>query len=146
MPVKASRRRATRRNDMSDIEDDATSRQPQDDVEESDEDPASRRVKREKGKRRAQQEVEEEPDADSDEAIDVENFPDQPLKREQMSKLLGLADDWGKLADIIKRPFEMFGMAAGGLADLNDEDAREVRMGLPSLSLWTYLRLGLHRK
>ncbi|XP_006462709.1 hypothetical protein AGABI2DRAFT_193813 [Agaricus bisporus var. bisporus H97] len=110
---------------MSDIEDDAgTSRQIKDDVEDSDGEPVSRkRVKKGgKGKRSARKEAE---DNDSDEAIEVTNFPDQPLKRDQIGKLLGLAEDWEKVADIIKRPFPKYGMAAGGLADLGDEDAIE---------------------
>ncbi|KAF9454742.1 hypothetical protein P691DRAFT_194209 [Macrolepiota fuliginosa MF-IS2] len=128
-PATSSRRKTTRRNDMSDIEDDSTTvHATRDDVEESDEEPTTRRVKKEKGKRRAQQEpaaVDNDPDSDSDEAIDVENFPDQPLKRDQMSKLLGMADDWEKLASVIKRPFDSFATSAGALADLDDEDAKE---------------------
>lgn len=120
------RRKSTRRNDMSDIEDDATtSRQQKDDVEDSDGEPVNRKriQKRGKGKRRARKEAE---DSDSDEAIEVASIPDQPLKRDQLGKLLGLAEDWDKVAERIKRPFPMFGMAAGGLADLGDEDAIEV--------------------
>ncbi|KXN88212.1 E3 SUMO-protein ligase nse2 [Leucoagaricus sp. SymC.cos] len=125
MPATFSRRKATRRNDMSDIEDDAaTQHAAQDDVEESDEEPTSRRFKKEKRNRRAQQEVNNDPDSDSDEAIDIENFPDQPLKRDQMSTLLSLGDDWQKMVEVIGRPFGKYGMAAGALADLDDEDAK----------------------
>ena len=122
------RRKSTRRNDMSDIEDDAgTSRQIKDDVEDSDGEPVSRKRAKKggKGKRSARKEAE---DNDSDEAIEVTNFPDQPLKRDQIGKLLGLAEDWENVADIIKRPFPKYGMAAGGLADLGDEDAIEVQL------------------
>ncbi|KAF5360750.1 hypothetical protein D9756_004758 [Leucocoprinus leucothites] len=125
MPTASSRRKPTRRNDMEDIEDDATTqRATQDAVEESDEEPTTHRAKKSKGKQRAQQEVDNDPDSDSDQAIDVENFPNQPLKRDQMRMLQGIADDWQKLADIISRPFDKYGMAAGALADLDDDDAK----------------------
>lgn len=128
-PAKLSRRKGVHRNDMSDIEDMSSQNRAQDEVESDGADhPTTHRVKKGKGKRRAQEEVNNEHDSDSDAPIDVENFPDQPLNREQMSKLLGMADDWEKLAAVIKRPLEMFGASAGGLADLDDEEAQEVRM------------------
>jgi hypothetical protein len=94
-------------------------------VEDSDGETVNRKRTRKggKGKRRARQGAE---DNDSDEAIEVADIPDQPLRRDHIGKLLGLADDWDKVAELIKRPFPMFGMAAGGLADLGDEDAIEV--------------------
>jgi hypothetical protein len=114
---------------MSDIEDDTTSqRVNRDDVEESDEEPSRSRVKKGKGKRRVQQEAND--DSDSDEAINVENFPDQPLNHGQMNTLLGLAQDWQRLAEVISRPFEKYGLTAGALADLDDDDAKTVRIWL----------------
>lgn len=147
-PATSSRRRVTRRNDMSDIEEDHTPlNTTKDDVEESDGEPASRRVKKEKGKGRAQQDRGDNgPDSDLDEAIDVEDFPDQPLKREQMSKLLGMADDWEKLAEVVGRPFGTFGMSAGALADLDDEDAKEVQMHSHCFCVWAHLTLLFNRK
>ncbi|KAJ3568114.1 hypothetical protein NP233_g5923 [Leucocoprinus birnbaumii] len=124
MPATSSRRRAMRRNDMDDIEESAnTQHAAQDDVEESDE-PNNPRVKKPKSKQRAQQDVENDADSDSDDAIDIQNFPNQPLNHDQIRTLHGLGDDWQKVAEAISRPFDKYGMAAGALADLDDDDAK----------------------
>jgi hypothetical protein len=119
---------------MSDIEDDATTQcANRDDVEESGDEPTTQRVKKTKGKQRAQpaqpqQEVADGSDSDSDAALDMDNFPDQLLKFAQLEQLSGLAKDWRTLAEAVSRPFGKYGMAAGALADLEDDDAKTVRM------------------
>jgi len=121
-----SRRKVTRRNDMDDIEDDATPQNPTiDEVQESDGEQAT--GKKAIGKRRALQEVSNDLDSDSDDPIDVENFPNQPLKRNQLNTLQSLAEDWQKLAEVTSRTFGMYGSAAAALADLDDINAKGVR-------------------
>ena len=90
-----SRRKAARRNDMEDIEDDTTPQHPiRDEVQESDGEQAA--SKKSIGKRRALQEVSNDLGSDSDDPIDVENFPNQPLKRNQLNTRQSLAEDWQK--------------------------------------------------
>jgi len=121
-----SRRKAARRNDMEDIEDDITPQHPiGDEVQESDGEQTT--SKKSLGKRRALQEVSNDRDSDSDDPIDVENFPNQALKRNQLNTLQNLAEDWQKLAEVTSRTFGMYGSAAGALADLDDNNAKVVR-------------------
>jgi len=121
-----SRRKAARRNDMEDIEDDITPQHPiRDEVQESDGEQTT--SKKSLGKRRALQEVSNDRDSDSDDPIDVENFPNQALKRNQLNTLQNLAEDWQKLAEVTSRTFGMYGSAAGALADLDDNNAKVVR-------------------
>lgn len=121
-----SRRKAARRNDMEDIEDDATPQHPiRDEVQESDGEQAA--SKKSIDKRRALQEVSNDLGSDSDDPIDVENFPNQPLKRNQLNTLQSLAEDWQKLAEVTSRTFGMYGSAAGALADLDDDNTKGVR-------------------
>jgi len=111
---------------MDDIEDDATPQNPTiDEVQESDGEQAT--GKKAIGKRRALQEVSNDLDSDSDDPIDVENFPNQPLKRNQLNTLQSLAEDWQKLAEVTSRTFGMYGSAAAALADLDDINAKGVR-------------------
>jgi len=125
MPTLSGRRTA-RLDDIQDIEDDTKSQRPtRDEVQESDGEPTTR--KKLAGKQRALQEVPNDLDSDSDNLIDVENFQNQPLRRNQVNMLQSLADDWQKLGEIISRPFGMYGSAASALADLEDDHAKAVR-------------------
>ncbi|KAJ8080672.1 hypothetical protein PM082_017506 [Marasmius tenuissimus] len=141
----SSRRRGSRREPTSDIDEDAPSNsrmQVDDDVDE-DEDEEPRRtkntaVKKEKrtstkGKGRAASEEEDRDgadddasDNDDDEVIDVENFPDQPLERRLTAqKVKGFSDDWVQLVDAIQGTEKSVEAIALALAESTDGDTAE---------------------
>ena len=151
MPVASSSRRKTNgrtnRQPSSDgiEEDQPTQHRGQDeevdDDEDEDEQPVrSARVKKEKlskGKRPDPKEPAGDEEDDDEDRIDVENFKDQPLAREDASKVAGIIKDW----EMIRKQSQS---GAGGwmegigvsMADLMDEkEAKKVgrSVGLPQI-------------
>jgi E3 SUMO-protein ligase NSE2 len=128
-----SRRKSHRRQASSDIEDgQSTQRSARDEVDEEEEEqprPTKRIASSKKGKGRATA-IEKAPAEDSDndtERIDVSNFSDQPLRREDMVKINGLGRDWQAVADQISNFGPVFGSVGASIADTSsDESAQKV--------------------
>ncbi|KAK7056722.1 hypothetical protein VNI00_002439 [Paramarasmius palmivorus] len=130
----SSRRKSSRREPTSDIDEDvATQRNRREEVDDDDEERSQRapvkQEKRAKGKGRAREPEPEEQDvnmdqddSDEDELIDVENFPDQPLSKDSFRKLDGLAADWKTMADTISTSSHAIESIALGLAEASDGD------------------------
>lgn len=98
-PAKSRRKNNARRQASSDIEEGQASQvDNMDDVVNEDEEEAP--VKQEKNKKKEQQVTRAEPPApaveedDDDDIIDVDNFGDHPLGKQDAGKLNGLARDW----------------------------------------------------
>jgi len=130
MPAASSRRRTHRRQASSDIEDGQPSQvSARDDVDEDEEEqprPPARTASSKKGKGRA---VAQAPAADEDETerIDVTNFGDQPLKKEDILKIGGLARDWQQVVESVAKFGAVFGNVGVSLADAsNEETTRKV--------------------
>ncbi|KAJ6619482.1 hypothetical protein B0H10DRAFT_2025844 [Mycena sp. CBHHK59/15] len=137
MPVATSRRRkTTRRQASSDIEDDGPSQaHARDDVDEGEEDAQPRRVKkekttvkREKGKSsRAPQEPEDEDDDEDDDGrIDIENFADQPLTKADCTKINNFAIDWKNIEESMHQNSPIITHVAVSMAEVGTgEEAQE---------------------
>ncbi|KAL0580992.1 hypothetical protein V5O48_000986 [Marasmius crinis-equi] len=143
----SSRRKASRREPTSDIDEDAPAdnsrMQVDDDVdEEEDEEEQSRRTTKKgvkqtqkastKGKGRAETDEEDEDgenhddDEDDDSVIDVENFPDHPLEKSiGIEKLKGFSSEWNQLANAIEGAESAVEAIALALAESIDGDAAE---------------------
>ncbi|KAF5369473.1 hypothetical protein D9758_002536 [Tetrapyrgos nigripes] len=143
MPTATSRRKSRRRQASSDVEDgQSTQRSLRDDVdEEEDEDEQPRPTKRtassKKGKGRAIAVANAPADGDQDydgDRIDVSNFVDQPLRKEDIHKINGLGRDWASVADKIAPFGKVFGSVGAALADTtNDETAQKSLLTLENL-------------
>ncbi|KAL0960647.1 hypothetical protein HGRIS_005676 [Hohenbuehelia grisea] len=144
MPVaSSSRRRASARaQESSDIEDDRSMRGTQEDVEEDDDEEAPRASRKAsknvngkgKGKEAARNdpaddeaEAEDE-DEDEDEHIDVANFKDQPLPRDVLPKLNGLAQDWAHMSGMLSTSSDIIVNVAVAMADYVQGEESEKRI------------------
>lgn len=100
----SSRRKPSRRQPSSDgIEEDQSTqyRRDADDVDEEEEPSRSAKVKKEKQSKakrsevqRAPRDADDEEDEEEDDRIDVENFQDQPLSKDDAAKIHGMIKDW----------------------------------------------------
>ncbi|KAG6917463.1 hypothetical protein DXG01_002440 [Tephrocybe rancida] len=129
MPTATSTRKRThRRQASSDIEEDGPSQSRNDEQVEVDEDDSRTRrrangVKNEKKSVvAAKQELtrdddDDEEDDDDDDRIDVDNFSDQPLGKNDVNKLLGYSRDWAGFADQVRPNWNVVGDVAVVLAD-----------------------------
>lgn len=142
-PATSSRRKThTRRQASSDIEEGQPSqREARDDVMDEDEDGPPRRstVKKEKEKKPTKkQERAPVPDAedvgdgaeedDDDEVIDVDNFANQPLLKQDLTKLTGLSSDWEGISKKIRQGWDAVEQVAISFADVGEgEEAQKVR-------------------
>ncbi len=144
MPGRTSTRRNPKQN-SEEIEDARLTQanSHQDDVSDDDQ-PRPVRVKqgkRNKGKQRATEpEIDDaegdggaDTDDDSDEGdcIDVENFVDQPLRREHLSRLKGISQDWESMRKQISQRCDIYkevaaAMAEGGEADIQSSQVCKV--------------------
>ncbi|THV05248.1 hypothetical protein K435DRAFT_745498 [Dendrothele bispora CBS 962.96] len=136
-----ARRKSHRREASSDIEDGQSSQVvARDDVDEDGEDqlqPPTRTVASSK-KGRGRAAAEEEAPAPNEninvERIDVTNFQDQPLRKEDVLKISGLARDWQLVADTISKAGPVFGSVGVSLADAsNDETTKKSLISLENL-------------
>lgn len=122
----------TRRHNSEDIEDVRNTQVNgnDDDVSDDDRPRASRKVKKEKkanGKQRAEPEEQdedaaagEEYDDDEDDRIDVSNLPDQPLRRSDMHKLNGMAEDWRNMRAQIGQRADIYRDVAAAMAEAGE--------------------------
>ncbi|KAF9565685.1 hypothetical protein CPC08DRAFT_782326 [Agrocybe pediades] len=133
MPVATSSRRKplARRQNSEDIEDVHTQPKNEDGVSDEEQPRAEKRVKKEKkGKQRAPANEDDEDNADSDEdeddededPIDVDNFPDQPLRKEDANKLKGIAEDWKSMSVLVAGKWELFRDVAASMAESGEKD------------------------
>ncbi|ESK94950.1 hypothetical protein Moror_13955 [Moniliophthora roreri MCA 2997] len=129
-----SRRKSSRREPTSDIDEDPAPRRNRREEVDTDEEEQSQRArakeKRSKGKARAQEPEPERQDvnmnqeeSDDDVQIDVENFPDQALQQDGYRKLDGLASDWKTMADTIKNSSHAIENIAMGLAEASEGES-----------------------
>ncbi|KAJ7644044.1 hypothetical protein FB45DRAFT_896753, partial [Roridomyces roridus] len=138
MPVPTSRRKRAARQASSDIDEEAQDTQPrhaQDDDVDDDVDNASQpakkekkpAVKKEKGKAPAakEQKPQLEEDSDSDDAIDIEDFPEQPLDKADCAKIQGFAKDWASVEEVMHNPAHSIAHAAASLAEVAGEEAED---------------------
>ncbi|RDB17908.1 E3 SUMO-protein ligase nse2 [Hypsizygus marmoreus] len=151
MPVSTfSRRKSSRRQMSSDIEEDRPSQSRADEqVEEADEGPSRRRtngVKKEKKpniSRRQErapevngnrdEDDEDDDDDDEDGRIDIANFRDQPLAKTDVVKLQGIARDWNQMEITTRQNWRVVGDVAVAIADAAEgEDAEQ---GLAELDI-----------
>ncbi|TFK40601.1 hypothetical protein BDQ12DRAFT_770143 [Crucibulum laeve] len=137
MPVASSSRRKanTRRMNSSDIEEDTfTQPQADDDVESDHDRPRQskrpkKEVKNETKAARKQRAVptkadanDEEEDSNEDERIDVDDFPDQPLRKDQMTMLNNIAKDWLKMEQTIGQHWGALRDVGSAIAETADGD------------------------
>ncbi|KAH9480472.1 E3 SUMO-protein ligase NSE2 [Psilocybe cubensis] len=136
MPVATSSRRkpTSRRLNSEDIEDvrNTQASRKTDDVSDAEDRPRTGKkvsVKREKdlrrrsnGKQRADPEAEDENDEDEDDRIDVENFPDQPLRRDDLQKLQGLSKEWITMRDRVSKRSELYEEVAAAMVGAGEKD------------------------
>jgi len=137
MPVlKSVRGRISRRQNSEEIED-ARATQANgrlDDVSE-DEKPRQVRVKHEKkgkGKQRAVEAEEEDAErdgdvdvddeSDEDDTIDVADFVDQPLRRDHLTRLKGIAQDWDSMRKQINQRCDIYKDVAIAMAEAGEVD------------------------
>ncbi|KAF9046399.1 hypothetical protein BJ165DRAFT_1158733 [Panaeolus papilionaceus] len=140
MPVATSSRRKTngRRPNSEDIENSRPT-QANDAMEDVSDDGRTRRSnvkqeKRGKGKQRAEptnEPAEENPagddddDEDDNERIDVSNFEDQPLRRDDGHKLRAIAGDWERMVNTIEQRSDLFKDIAVAYAEAGEQDTTE---------------------
>jgi len=117
MPISTFSRRKSRRQDSSDIEDEA---------------PSNRVVGGDRNgqqtRRRALQVTGGGDDEDDDEGrIDIENFSDQPLEKIDAPKLQGIGRDWITMEQRVRQHWKVVGDVAVSIADAAEgEDAEKV--------------------
>ncbi|KAF5382432.1 hypothetical protein D9615_002959 [Tricholomella constricta] len=148
MPVaKFSRRKSSKRQASSDIEDDRPSQsRAADQVEDDEDDSRSRRrtngiksekkpdFSRKKEPKRVEADDEDADDDDDDDGrIDVENFHDQPLRRAEMTKLQGISRDWNMMEKQVRPNWNVVGDVAVALAEVGEGD--NVDEGLAELDI-----------
>jgi len=136
MPVASSSRRkpAARRQNSEDIEDTRSTQINGYDDDVSDEE-RPRKVKTEKkakGKQRAAPPVDEDDegdagaaadddDDDDEDRIDVTNFPNQPLRRQDLTKLQGISGDWTDMRTKIEQKSDIYKDVAAALVEAGEE-------------------------
>jgi hypothetical protein len=134
--LKSVRGKTSRRQNSEEIED-ARATQADgrlDDVSE-DEKPRQTRVKKEKkgkGKQRAVEAEEEDADgdgdgdvdddSDGDDRIDVDDFVDQPLRRDHLTRLKGIAQDWDSMRKQINQRCDIYKDVASAMAEAGEVD------------------------
>jgi len=145
MPVATfSRRKSTaRRQASSDIEEDRPTQQRAgeqvDDEDSEDEKPRVHRrpngVKKEKkgNSLRQVEKTREDGDEhsngeDDDDRIDVENFQNHPLRRDDLQKLQGLSKDWQQMEESVRKNWGIIGDVATAIAEAAEGD--DVENGL----------------
>ncbi|PPR05373.1 hypothetical protein CVT24_007987 [Panaeolus cyanescens] len=140
MPVATSSRRKTqdRRQNSEDIENSQSARH-NGDAEDVPDQPRTRRgnvkqEKKSKGKQRAEPVDEDEDERlpanedeeeDDNERIDVSNFQDQPLLREECYKLKAIAGDWERMVNTIEQRSDIFKEIAIGYAEAGEKNTTE---------------------
>lgn len=136
MPVATSSRRkhAARRQNSEDIEDTRSTQINGHDDDVSDED-RPRKVKSEKkakGKQRAVAPVHEDEDGDAgaaediddeddEDRIDVTNFPNQPLRKQDITKLQGISGDWTDMRTKIGQKSDIYKDVAAALVEAGED-------------------------
>ncbi|KAF5315078.1 hypothetical protein D9619_007295 [Psilocybe cf. subviscida] len=136
----SSRKRLTRRQNSDEIEDSRPSQSnghTREDVSDDDSHPARRAtngVKKEKleklKKEKRPVELPEEEEAlasdgdddddDDDDRIDVDNFPDQPIRKDDLRKLEGFVSDWQLMKANVDKNDTIYSSVAVALAELSD--------------------------
>lgn len=132
----SSRKRLTRRQNSDEIEDSRPSQSnghAREDVSDDDSRPprrATNGVKKEKleslkkEKRPVEQSDEENAhesgDDDEDDRIDVDNFPDQPIRKEDLRKMEGFVSDWENMRRKLDENNTIYSSVAVALAELSD--------------------------
>ncbi|KAK7048279.1 hypothetical protein R3P38DRAFT_2868407 [Favolaschia claudopus] len=139
MPVAtSSRRRKATHQVSSDIEEDqpTQARAPRDEVDD-DEDEAPRPFKKEKGKSAVKKEkgkapvrkepkVEDEDDEDDeDDRIDIDNFADQPITKDDAPRINGFASDWKIIEKAMRQPSAVISAVATSMAEVASEEGPE---------------------
>jgi len=136
MPVATSSRRkhAARRQNSEDIEETRSTQINGNDDDVSDED-RPRKVKSEKkakGKQRAAPPAEEDEDGDAgaaddmddeddEDRIDVTNFANQPLRKQDITKLQGISGDWTDMRTKIGQKADIYKDVAAALVEAGEE-------------------------
>jgi hypothetical protein len=137
MPVATSSRRkhAARRQNSEDIEETRSTQINGNDDDVSDEDRPRRKVKSEKkakGKQRAAPPAEEDEDGDAgaandmddeddEDRIDVTNFPNQPLRKQDITKLQGISGDWTDMRTKIGQKADIYKDVAAALVEAGED-------------------------
>ncbi|KAF9267495.1 hypothetical protein L218DRAFT_894876 [Marasmius fiardii PR-910] len=136
----SSRRKASRREPTSDIDEAPPTnprRRADEDVEDDVDQPCrpsktKSNVKKEKGRSRVappDNEYEgqegDDDDDDDDDPIDVENFPDQPLLKTHVERFHAFSNDWQSIANTIKTSEDAMEGIALALAEATDGNAVE---------------------
>jgi hypothetical protein len=151
MPVpKSSRRKSTRRQNSDEIEDArATQANGRPDDVSDEETPRQVRVKKEKkgkGKQRAVDAEEEDAegdvdvdndDSDDEDRIDVADFVDQPLRRDHLARLKGIAQDWDSMRKQINQRCDIYKEVAGAMAEAGEVDIQSSKVG-GRFSMWAF--------
>jgi len=142
MPVATSSRRKpyAHRQNSEDIED-VRNTQANGDAVSDEERPraAKTRVKtekKEKGKQKANADEdededpgsEEDEDEDEDDRIDVSNFPDRPLRRNDLTKLKGISDDWKSMRTQIAKRWDIYRDVATAMAEDGEKDIKSSKV------------------
>lgn len=139
MPVATSSRRKqnSRRQNSEDIEDVRNTQTDGniDEVSEEDRPRITNKVivkkehrRRSNGKQRADPEDDDGDDEDNDEdendddRINVQDFPDQPLRKDDMNKLKGFATDWISMRDRISKKWEIYRDVGVAMAEAGEKD------------------------
>lgn len=147
MPIQKSARKRTRRQNSEEIEDARATQEVKgqfDDVSDDEKPrPASVRVKNEKkdkgkGKQRAVEAEEEDAkgdgdddvdnDSDSDVRIDVDDFVDQPLRKDHLTRLKGIAQDWESMRKQISQRCDIYKDVATAMAEAGESDIQNSKV------------------
>ncbi|KAF9013463.1 hypothetical protein BDQ17DRAFT_1404952 [Cyathus striatus] len=131
----SSRKRIVRRNNSSDIEADKyTQRNANDDIDDTQSRPTRKDVKMDKKPSRTRENLDESDDQEErindsesdEERIDVDNFQDQPLRREDAAtKLEGLSKDWKSVDQEVRRHWKVIGQIGLALAESAEDGQTE---------------------
>ncbi|KAF8073814.1 hypothetical protein FPV67DRAFT_769004 [Lyophyllum atratum] len=145
MPVATfSRRKSSKRQASSDIEDEGPSH-PRAAEQVEDDEPQSRRrangvkkerkpvLKQELTRREANDADGDDDDDDDDERIDIKNFRDQPLGRADVTKLQGISRDWNSFEKQVRPNWRVVGDVAIVLAEAGE--GNDVEEGLAELDV-----------
>ena len=136
MPVATSSRRkpAARRQNSEDIEDTRSTQVNghEDDVSDEERPRKVKSEKKAKGKQRAAPPVDEDDDGDAgaaedldddddEDRIDVSNFPNQPLRRQDLTKLQGISGDWTDMRTKIEQKSDIYKDVAAALVEAGED-------------------------
>lgn len=147
----SSRRKASRRQMSSDIEEDRPS-QTKSNEQVDDEDEGGSRSRRRptngvkekkpiisKQKERDHVNKGEDGDDDDDGRIDIANFRDQPLGRADVAKLQGISRDWGNMERQVRQNWSVVGDVGVSMAEAAEgDDAEKVRLIVLDLASCLY--------